>query len=262
MKNTTRRWFAVSVLSTCTLASLAACSGKQLNLGGHDAGDNASPDAGGDAGAAATQKWTGYFESYMLPSGSDKIALALDFASDGAVTGAAVLGNLPLLAPATDPEVGYPPAVLDGGPPNPLEHFAFTLMQGRFDGARLTFGIKLNEVYTRWCEIQKTIYPIYNGGGMHELVGYGCLPNVATMNGTSGCTWHDDMANKDVPIDCNKLGLCLSGGPCQCTMTSCAANVMAGNSLTFDIALSRDTAAGTVRGLGGQNVTVHLTKMP
>ena len=259
-----------AVVAALAVAGLGpvGCGGSVTGTGspatGDDGGAGDGASGSSDASHLAGNKWTGYFESYKLPSGSDHVALALDVAADGTVTGTAVLGDPPLLAPPTDPNLGYPPAAGAGAAPDTLEHFEFSVRKGRLDGGRLTFKLNTKEIFKQWCEIQTKIYPVFNGTPAHELLGYGCLPNAATGSGTSGCFWHDDVTNMDVSVDCNKLRLCMFGqGPCTCTMTSCTADVTADGDVAFDLAVNGDAANGTAQGLStGQNINVHLTRMP
>jgi hypothetical protein len=255
----------LQLLAATAIAFLAACHGPSLDVGSSvDSGTNPIADAG--AGASSITTWTGYFESFHLPSGSDHVTLKLAFAADGTVTGTALLGDLPLLKPPTNPDVGYPPPILPdgGGPPNALEHFEFTIRDGRVDGSRFTFRLHMSEVWTSWCQLQTKVYPFLNGGN-GELLGYACIPNSSVSGGVQGGPgrfWRDDATNVDVPIDCNKLDLCKFGGPCSCTATNCTVDPNADDFvMRFDMHLSDTSADGTADGFQAPApVTVHLVK--
>lgn len=93
--------------------------------------------------------------------------MTLAFAADGTVTGTVFFGNGPPLAPPTDPNVGYPPGYVGNiavvpTTVSPLEDFAFTVLGGTYTPPRLTLGIDTAELWKKWCELQTTIYPLYN----------------------------------------------------------------------------------------------------
>lgn len=136
--------------------------------------------------------YTGYIESYQFPDGSDAVVMTLDFASNGAITGTVFFGSGPALALATDPNVGYPPGFgsLHVSQQVPLEGFDFTVLGGTYTAPRVQMSIEQEEIWKHWCEIQTTIYPVDNGnapdGGCGTPLGYGCLPNAATMGSAGG----------------------------------------------------------------------------
>ena len=251
----------IQLLAATALAFLAACHGPSLDVG-------SSVDAGTDGSPAPGTTWNGYFESFQLLSGSDHVTLKVNIAPDGTVTGTALLGDLPLLDPPTNPDLGYPAPILPdgGGPPNTLEHFKFTILDGRIENSRFTFRLQRSEMWGVWCQLQTRVYP-YRRTGTGEILGYSCVPNTTSGPNPSGpgCFWHDDMTNTDVQIDCNKLALCGPQWPCSCTPTRCADDLQStypGGSISFDLHMSDGRADGSVTGIAptGPPITVHFTR--
>jgi hypothetical protein len=230
------------------------CSGK-IDSGA----DASSPgDAGSDGSVVTTTglagTWVGYVESYKFGDGSDAVTMTL---SDTGV-GTTFFGSGPALPPPTDPDVGYPPSGVD-----PREGFDFTNLQPTFAAPRLTLSISSNEVHKKWCEIQTVIYPAYNAesdGGCGPLLGYNCLPNAATQGG-SPCFWSSCDHPTWTQVDCGKMTLCGSmGGVCSCTSTSCTVATPTAGNIAFDVQLSGNKLDGSVTGLDGGTLNVHLTR--
>ncbi|HEY8091571.1 MAG TPA: hypothetical protein VIF09_27085 [Polyangiaceae bacterium] len=272
--------------SIALVLTIAACGGQKVDLGGGDGG-SVGDSAGGEGGGASSGSssggsssggssplsgtYKGYIESFTFPDGSDVVVMTLAFAADGTVTGTIFFGNGPPLAPPTDPSVGYPPGFGGQGTPGSvddvLEGFTFTALAGTYASPRLTIGLSTAELWKQWCALQTTIYPQYNGasgGGCGPLLGYGCLPNVATQFGGSGCAWSSCDHPAATPIDCGKLALCASpgGGACTCTMTACSIRASGPSDVTFDMQLSSGVLDGSESGIGGSVLNVHLTKEP
>lgn len=219
--------------------------------------------------------YTGYVESYQFPDGSDVVVMKLGFASTGAITGTVFFGSSPALPPATDPNVGYPPGL--GSSPTglqqiPVEGFDFTVLGGTYSAPRVQLSIEQQEIWKHWCEIQTTIYPVDNGnatpdGGCGAPLGYGCLPNAATMGGGSSCaiSWCQQPAW--TPVDCGKLQLCMGlRSVCTCTATSCTIPTPSKGDIAFDMQLASGALDGSVTGLtangGSQVYNVHLKRGP
>jgi hypothetical protein len=242
-------------------------------------GSSQGPDATAP-GNPLSGIYKGYIESFMFPDGSDTVAMTLMFGAGTTVTGTVFFGNAPVLAPPSDPNVGYPP-----GDNNPnvgstslLEGFNFTVLQGTYTAPRLQLQVDPQELWQKWCQIQTTIYPRYNsaGGGGDSgpepvpeggppgcgaLEGYGCLPSIGFSQGENGCTWGSCQQPGSTPVDCGKLQLCMFGGPCSCTATSCTVQVGPMGGLTFDMQLVGGALDGSTDGIGSQGVlNVHLTK--
>lgn len=228
----------------------------------------------GDAAAnPLSGTYTGYIESYQFPDGSDTVVMTLDFTSSGAITGTVFFGSGPALPAATDPNVGYPPGLASPTQLQqfPLEGFDFTILGGAYSAPRVQLSIDQREMWKHWCEIQTTIYPVDNGnapdGGCGTPLGYGCLPNAATMGGGNTCaiSWCEQPAW--TPVDCGKLQLCMGiGGICTCTATACTVPVPAKGGIAFDMQLASGALDGSVTGLstngGSQVYNVHLKRGP
>ncbi len=228
---------------------------------GGSSGSSGSSSGGADAAAnPLSGKYTGYIESFMFPDGSDVVVMNLSFAGDGTITGTVYFGTGTPLAPATDPNVGYPPGFTGGQ--TPLEGFEFTIIGGTYTAPRVQLSIQSTELWKQWCEIQTMIYPQYNSAstGCGPLLGYGCLPNVGFMGGASGCSWTSCDHPNPTPIDCGKLSLCTPlGGVCTCTMTACTVPTPAKGDIAFDMQLASGKLDGSVTGLGAL-YNVHLTQ--
>ena len=215
----------------------------------------ASSDSPAPSGLAGT--WVGYVESFKFADGTDAVKLVLD--DTGA--GTTFFGPGPALTPPTDPDVGYPPGGADAGV-DARENFAFTNLSPKFAAPRLTLSVSQGEIYKQWCELQTKIYPVYNGqsdGGCGNLLGYGCLPNVAFEFGQT-CSWTSCDQPNSQPVDCNKLDLCKFPSICRCTSTSCTVPPPPSGNIAFDVQLSGNSLDGSVSGLDGQVHNVHFTR--
>ena len=251
------------------LALMLGCSGKESG-DGSTGGDTGPADTNGTSdtpsdGLSGTYK--GYIESFKFPDGSDTVVMNLAFASGGTLSGTVVFGDATPLAPPTDPNVGYPPSYVaePGMPPSggPIEGFAYTVLSGAVAGPRVTLQVQHTEVWKKWCELQTTIYPQYNGasdGSCGALLGYGCLPNVAFSGSPSGCTWSSCDHPTDTPVDCTKLTLCGLAGVCKCTSTACTVPVGPAGDISFDMQLSGGALNGSTTGISGSVLNVHLTR--
>jgi hypothetical protein len=247
--------------------ALAGCQGTTADLGG------VPKDAGVTALDASSNPlsgtYTGYIESFKFPDGSDVVTMTLAFADSGAVTGTVYFGTGAPLAPPTNPNLGYPPGYDTIGVSAfpPLEGFDFAVLDGTYASPRLTLTIQPSEIWKQWCEIQTTIYPIYNGqadGGCGSMLGYGCLPNAGTMGMTQGgvttCQWIscDEPATT---VDCAKMALCVNGGTCTCIATACTVPVDTSGGISFDMQLISGALNGSSVGLEeSQVLSVHLMR--
>jgi hypothetical protein len=209
--------------------------------------------------------------------GSKSLQLTLRTAPDGTVTGTLVFGGGPLLPPATDPNVGYPPGIADGGIFDlvavaywSFEHFPFTLLDGSLDGSRLSFAVDMSELWARWCALQTTIYPLspamwVDAGDASEF-GTSCPPGGVAYLGAGLCPGSDPQPGLVQQVDCAKLTLCHR---CACTLARCwvRAAVQAESLLHFDLQLAGSRADGSVLGLGVYErisedfVLVHFDKL-
>jgi hypothetical protein len=263
------------IVTTLAMASLlAACDGNHV-VGTYESGTAGTTGASGTTGMAGvtgsagttgaagtgeaigplgpTQSWTGYIENNTKP-GSD--ALKLTFATDAAghAVGTITFGQGTPPPPATDPNVGYPPAYFVTGQPA-YDTFSFVAegypyaFSGTLDGNRLRFKAPLRQLWTDWCALQ-TAYPNRT-----------CLPgNDARTDPTQNkCENGNASTNQWTKVDCGKLWLCVSDRPCECEATSCQVSLL-GVGESFDVSISGSIARGSVSGNFAGNV--NFTKAP
>jgi hypothetical protein len=241
-----------------------------------DAAGTAGTDGGTSTGAAGmatlmagplgpTQSWTGYVEQFMFPSGSD--ALKLTFATDakGVAKGAVVFGNGTPPAPATNPNIGYPPAfnaaIRDEGgfgqvtaPDFVAEGFSYAFDGGSFDSDRLRFTVDMAQLWAGWCALQRpatdpasTCFPGSSASGS----GNGPTMTCAQINPTNG---------QSVAVDCAEEAVCFEQ-ICACSASSCGLASPSHDTAVFDVFLSGDTLSGSVdASFVNQNQNVHFVK--
>jgi len=229
-------------------------------------------DAGGgtpprnDAGPAATgplsqgpTSWTGYIENYQFPSGSDVIRFTSTVDASGQVMVTVFLGDGPPPPPATDPRVGYPPALrtLAMNDMMPLdayywaEGFAYSMASGTFSGQRLRFTIKNFQLWSGWCALQKPV----DDSGM-------CLPEswpAASCDESHQCSLMNYATGQVIQVDLAAFNLCLSYRVCACSTTACDSDPNSGTTASFDVAVTGSAADGSVIGLIGDRANVHFT---
>lgn len=227
-----------------------------------DAGVWVRPDAAGwipppyDAGPTgdrAGDEWDGYVESYRFPSGSDHVRIVFDSAAgDGPRTGIVVFGEGPLLPPATDPDVGYPPGV--AGPMSPLldrpwEGFEYPIASASVSGARVLVTIERADLWARWCAIQTPV-PTEPGSSS-----FACVPNSASGSDGTSC-YLLDATGTHTPIDCGKLQLCHFAMVCVCDAASCRRGHVGENTFDFHVVGSNGDGSVTLEALHN----VHLIR--
>lgn len=253
------------IASSLAALALGACDGKALSVG-------AGPADGG-----STVAWNGYIENHTFPSGSDVITLNLTTAPDGTVTGTAEFGTVPLYAPPTNPNVGYPPWEEDAGQQQPYgvplpydpEGFLFTVRDGTLDGSRLRFSVDPDEIWSAWCALQ-TPYLVSAVAGEDgaSLYTYSCLPPSAGDSSPckveSECQAFGECADEDgglATVDCAKLALCApQDSPCACDAGSCSEAVDPSNDETFDLQVTATTMDGNLGGGNGTPIDVHFDR--
>jgi hypothetical protein len=249
-----------SALSTLGLASLLlllqGCSGDT-----HDVGEGLILDRS-ELGAYAAS-WDGYVEAFEFASGSDRVRVTLDASGNGTIR----FGDAALVAPPTDPNVGYPPEVVAKpfdslpGVGMPYEGFVYTVQGASVEDERIRFQVNSRELYADWCELQTPLSHTqlsqsYDANGMlissETITLYSCSGNGLSFDGM-GCV-DPDTANV---IDCSKVMLCTSA-VCACTAEGCTG----GGTLdvALDAALDEDGNAleGTLT-VGGR-ATVRLER--
>lgn len=205
--------------------------------------------------------WTGYVEGHKFgPDGSSQVVVVLS--SDGSSTSQVRFGDSPLIAPATDPELGYPTEYEyspQGGYPSqsvtargPVPGFEFTARAGSVEASRLQFDVLLSEVWTHWCELQRPV-EVQSGS-------YNCVPDWGFLMLGSSCAQINPQTQQFVIINCAKLDLCDTVRICACTAQGCSlAPGSTVGAAHFDLNVDGDKADGSVVGLpDGHNV--HLTK--
>jgi len=171
-------------------------------------------------------RWTGYFEAFMLMSGSD--ALVLDLIRQpgqpdrvsvtlGSGTPPDTSGAHPPLPTPTRPEDYRDPA------PRYYEGFAYTGHQIKWSGSRLTFAIAPREPFESWCRLRMSYGSV---GGP-----YSCLPG-----NNAGMTFNDPNAPQcivdDKPISCELFVSCIAGY-CACNAGGCVAALQP--TILFDV---------------------------
>jgi hypothetical protein len=197
-----------------------------------------------DGGLPGT--WSGHVELLQFASGSDALKVSIDAASTSAVTGKVLFGGGPLLPPATDPTVIYPPAgvtLFDSSTPDSIEGFEYTIEEGSFDGSELSFSVDALELWAGWCALQTPVpMPPF--------------PMPAPQSAGFWCGQQNDAT--DAQSECPSL--------CSCTESACAPlplTPMNSNSaaISFDLLRSGDQLQGSVLGLLGEEVRIAtLTK--
>lgn len=214
---------------------------------------------GGPTGAAGSglpvrnAAWSGYVESYMFPSGSDKLALTL--ATDSSGAGVITFGDGTPPVPATDPNVGYPPVSADALELHPPSEFVaeghpYGIADASLVASRLRFTVDLVQLWAGWCALQTSP----DGNGL-------CVPNWSgTIDiGRNECSLDDPSSGQPVPFDCGKVVLCKISPPCECPPSGTCRLATNLGRVSFDIFVTGDAANGSMSGsLADHNV--HLMK--
>jgi hypothetical protein len=229
---------------------------------GVDGGTGTSTEAGP---LGPSLSWTGYVEQYSFPSGSDVIKLTFSTDDHGAAAGAIVLGQGTPPAPATNPDVGYPPDFLHAAQTMSIdgiyiaEGYAYAFDGGTFDGQRLQFKADLAQLWSGWCALQ-----------VSPAAGYG--PCFLILSGQGGAIVSADLSMCTVnnpfgpgPMlqpDCGKWLLCQGGdgSVCSCTTSGCEAN--SSMNAVFDLFVTGKTMSGSVQAPFGRNnvMNVHFVE--
>lgn len=259
----------VVVLGTAVLAS-SACSGED-SLGKKNSGGTVLPSSaplchsggggsGGSLGFTGTLPpswigtWVGYAENYKFDSGSDAVVLVLD---GTAGLGFVVLGNGSEPAPASDPNLGYPPGFVTGAGGAPgstiYEGFHYRLLAGELGDPRLKTRASTQELWRTWCPLQ-TAYD--------RSPGCGCLPDWGHAEDpypAKRCYQTDPASHEQVDVDCGKVGLCDASDPvCRCTAQGCTVDLE--TNLRFDLTRYGDVLMGSLETPLSGTLTVKLTR--
>jgi hypothetical protein len=159
-------------------------------------------------------RWDGYVEAFTFRSGTDRVRVALAAAGDGLLQA----GDGDLLPPPTDPDVGYPPALLDDTLAaftlSLYDRVSYPIVGARVESERIRFEIDGMATYAQWCALQTPVQ-------RYNVDGYGCTAeaSIGNANPDGSCTTHESAGGPAVPIDCGKLILC--NGGCRCDAASC-----------------------------------------
>jgi hypothetical protein len=275
-------------LILCATGALAACSGsKAVNIGNTNAIGSQLSDY------AAT--WDGYAEAYtFMPDGSDHVRLTIG--PDG--QGTLQVGNQAPIAPATDPNVGYPPGVdytksYFQNPPI-WEGIVYPVYSAQVQTDRIQVGVKPNDYFASWCALQtpfayvtqitggtldggppgtvytQSIVPVDGGAPDASGVMYLACPfqggDQSTLNGVSTC--YGELGPVATEVDCGKYYLC-NENVCACTAAGCTSSplVAAGSPpsqypVELDAALDNNgqTLTGTLLLSADLRITVVLQK--
>jgi hypothetical protein len=243
----------------CPCAAGYVCCQSGVCAQGQDACDEATSALS----AHAVGSWTGYIENYTgLSSGADTLTLSFSLADDGTLQGTAKLGDAAPPAPATDPNVAWPPGITADSAirlfsdPHPIEGFSYPAHAIKWESRRLKFEISLGDPWAPWCELQT---PLDVGTGDHDggtasPTHWSCGPTGwSGISGTTTCQANDS----SLTAPCAKFALCSGSGPCTCSSTGCTADAKVVAS--FDIALEGNSGNGSFALQDGSN-NVRLTR--
>ena len=211
------------------------------------------PDAAVIGDLGSSQSWTGYIENYPFGYGSGNVRLTFAADSTGQVVGTAVLGSGTPPAPATDPNVEYPPGFTAQGGPDTfwVQGFSYSMLDGKLTSNRLQFTMQNYELWSGWCALQTPA----DDSGM-------CVPNGSVTCANNKCTITLANGQKITNLDFGKVSLCRINEVCTCSTTTCVANLWgAGPRASFDMVISGTDASGSTLGAFG-NLNVHFTKDP
>jgi hypothetical protein len=261
---------------TLTLVALLCGAGAPLACSGGGAVNIGNTEVVGSQLSDYAASWDGYAEAYSFsPDGSDHVHLTIDASGQGTLR----VGAGALLAPATDPTVGYPAGAFSSevgpGPPSGtpvsslglVEGFLYPVHAARVQTDRIQLGVVPTDLWTTWCGLQTPVvaFGSNNDGGD---VSYGCVANLpSSISGIGGTCSQLEPDGTNVAIDCGKLSLCQFGMACTCTAAACASVSVPATtpvdqySVEIDGALDSTgtTLTGTLN-LDGTRITVVLTK--
>jgi hypothetical protein len=255
-----------------------ACSGGKL------AG---TPSADGSIASAVSDyagNWDGYVEAYTFsPDNSGRVRLTIG--PDG--QGTLQVGDGSLLAPPTDPNVGFPAGITTStgstGSGDLAEGFLYPIYATQVQTNRIQLGVNPADLEAGWCALQPPVATAAVGDSRSPTDGgsdggdasvtevnitlYNCLPTLGyTFGPPSDCAVNRPDGQSD-PVDCDKLYLCNIAHACRCTESACAVPTIAAGTapaqypVELDGALddSRRTLTATLN-LGGTRVTAVLLK--
>ena len=237
-------------------ASLGCSGGGSVNIGNTQTRGSQLSDY------AAT--WDGYAQAYSyMPDGSDRVRLVI--AADG--QGTLRLGDAALLAPPTDPNVGFPPGLNPGSPDlgysmGILEGFMYPLHAARVQTDRIQLGVDPADLWVTWCALQTPVPMSDQTAADGGALSYGCLPNLGFSEMANVCALTEPDGTS-VPVDCGKLTLCRVVMACACTAAACnSASVPDGtpvNQYQVEIDGALDATGSTLTGTLQLSSSTRLT---
>lgn len=190
--------------------------------------------------------WSGYFENFKFPSGSDTVTMTL---AQGTLTLTLGAGPVP---PPTDPTVAWPPMsesrskalVLERS----IEGVPYTAHEVHWTGQRLTFKVAPDEALQSWCALQTPHF-------VNDVQAYQCLPGVGLGLDGDKCYVMDNHGATSTLVSCNQYWECFR---CVCTATGCRAGTA--RDVSFDITFDGSSASGSAL-LPEGKPTLRLTAM-
>ena len=248
---------ARNVLLLAVLSGVCACSSGSEPV---DIGDGRTGQKLEDYAA----HWEGYAEAYDFSDGSDKVKVTLDELGNGTLE----IGDTPLFAPATNPDVAYPPTYKRQQFESLYPGISYPIRAATVESARIRLSVNPWEVERDWCAFQ-TSYAMPSGYSYPDpdgiATGYRCGPFRAVAAGANGeaCVYTGD-GTPEMPVDCDKANLCQDDA-CSCDATGCSVREAPSGKqdayTKFDAALddSGDSLVGTLKvGVGGDKVSMTV----
>jgi len=279
-------------LSYCVVGLLlAGCAAKSLKVGSNDSPSGQTGDAG-DAGGETNQcrdastpmslpDWTtpnacvvgseitsivGLWEGYYQGLSGEVNTFRLNIVGAnlangicGTITFGSHTAPVAYPPPATDPTAVYPPAGFSpdidviNGKIGPILGLPYTILDGKIEGQRVTFGYSVNEILRSWCPLQ-TSYAQDDSCNW-----FGCLPNGTTTlpANPAGCTI--TIGGQTKSYSCAQVMICRMTESCTCDATHCVASHF--DSGSFDLVFADGGATGVGSGGNGSGINVILNRV-
>ncbi len=248
-----------ALLSGLVVLAFGCSKGGTLNIGNSGGKDPQLADYVGS--------WDGHAEGWSFGSNcSDRVRLTIDAQGAGTLQ----VGDT-TLAPATNPNLEYPPGAA-GFPPNDpanelWEGFPYPTHLTRIEAGRLQFGVDTFDIFSAWCALQTPdeVYCTPN-----YLPGENRAATIDLPDGGTECTLAASDGANPQTIDCGKLQFCIGVHPCDCDQSSCAsrspdvgATAPAQYFYNWDTGLDAqlESMTGTLVVDVAERVTVHLTRV-
>ena len=205
--------------------------------------------------------WDGYYQGQSGEENTfrlDIVGANLTNGICGTITFGTHTAPVAYPPPATDPTAVYPPAGFSSsvramnGMMTPILGLPYTILNGRIDGQRVSFGFSVNEILKSWCALQ-TSYAWDD-----SCTWFGCLPNGSIVGSTDPAgTCTIATAGQKKTYSCAQTMMCNMSPRCSCDATHCVATSSTGS--TFDLIF----ADGGATGVGnGSNVILNRVSTP